>query len=225
MYETLSEHGVEGKKSPEEAESIVSGIMDNMDVSPVFHDRFSEPLVAQGVVEACRIDGEIDTELLKRYLAHSSQFDRAAFHNRDLIFGEEVVIPQHDQNLQENGDLRRRESGPRINVEDLDVAVGVDPRYVLMFRATQPSAEPKPELYWTTNPAETLHGLHVELGSRAPSAIILIASLASVAENGVIGDINDDGGVAMRQLGDRNYSQSNALASIARQAPESEWDD
>lgn len=209
--------------SPEDAEELVSSIMYDIEgISPLVYDQFSEPIVAQGIVEACRRpDGEIDIELLRGYVANSSRFSEASHRRSDVIFGETVVIPEDDQNLHESGNRRREESGQRLEVEALR-AVGIDPQYVLMFRVTQPSAEPKPELYWTSDPSETLHGLNVELGSRASSAIILIDSLAAIARNdGLIRDINDDGGVAVRQIGLGSYDQASALASMKRPGADS----
>lgn len=93
--------------------------------------------------------------------------------------------------------------------------MGVDPEKVLMFRVTQPGG-PKPEYYWTTDFMEARGSLALELGeAQRKTSIILVDTLLSVAENGgLIRDMNDDQGVAVRQIGTAPYDQESAIAAV-----------
>ena len=73
-----------------------------------------------------------------------------------------------------------------------------------------------PELYWTTDVMEVRGGLSVELGKQRKTAVILIDTLDSVARNGgLMRDVNDDSGVAVRQIGLEGYDQSDAIGVIS----------
>ncbi len=128
------------------------------------------------------------------------------------LFGEEVHIPETSH---ASGKIRRAESGARINVNFLRNQ-GTNPARVLFFRLTQPSDQPKPEYYWTSDYFETQHGLTQEIPSeQRKTAIVLVASLDVINNNGgLIQDINDDGGLAVRQIGSHNFDQNLALAKI-----------
>jgi hypothetical protein len=96
-------------------------------------------------------------------------------------------------------------------------ASGVDPTRVLFFRVTQPSEHPKPELYWTSDFAETKGGLGIELGAQASTSVILVSTLEDISHNGgLMDDINDDSGIAVRQIGLNNFDQNDALLILPR---------
>ena len=128
---------------------------------------------------------------------------------------QEVVELPTGHGSHRDGRPRRAESGDRLDFERLR-NYGVDPTKVLIFRVTQPSDEPVPELYWTTDFMEVRGGLSVELGKQRKTAVILIDTLDSVARNGgLMRDVNDDSGVAVRQIGLEGYDQSDAIGVIS----------
>jgi len=140
---------------------------------------------------------------LKEYIRHSSRFSLLA--RRGGIFGHIAAIPQTHNNLDVRGDLRRHEEGPVVDMGAV-VDNGVDPSHVLYFRVTQPSEAPKAEYYWTR-----------ELGAGALTAVILVSTLAAISQNGgLIRDMNDDDGIAVRQIGFEAFDQSEALAVLSR---------
>jgi len=128
------------------------------------------------------------------------------------LFGEEVNIPETKH---ADGRTRRAESGYKINVGYLP-SVGIDASKVLFFRITQPSDEPKPEYYWTSDYFETVRGLDAEVsGEQRENAVILVADLATINENeGLIQDINDDEGISIRQIGTGPFDQKKAIAKF-----------
>jgi len=128
------------------------------------------------------------------------------------LLGEEVNI---SETAHEDGRTRRAESGQRVNVEYLR-SQGIDPSKVLFFRITQDSDTPKPEYYWTSDYGETQRGLRVEVSpEKRKTAVILVADLETINQNdGLIQDMNDDEGLAVRQIGTGNFDQRKALAKI-----------
>lgn len=143
-------------------------------------------------------------------IAFTGEFNRLAPH----AFQEVVELPT-GHGSHRDGRPRRAESGDRLDFERLR-NYGVDPTKVLIFRVTQPSDEPVPELYWTTDFMEVRGGLSVELGKQRKTAVILIDTLDSVARNGgLMRDVNDDSGVAVRQIGLEGYDQSDAIGVIS----------
>lgn len=142
-------------------------------------------------------------------IAFSSKFDQVA----PELFQENVELPEGHGNYS-NGHPRRAESGARLDLERVK-QYGIDPAKVIFFRVTQPSDDPKPEFYWTTDFMETRGGLGAELGKQRQTAVILIDTLEAIAKNnGLMRDINDDAGVAVRQLGLDNYDQATAIGRI-----------
>lgn len=129
------------------------------------------------------------------------------------LFREEVIIPE---TIHHNGRTRRSEQGYRIDVEYLR-SIGVDPSKVLFFRITQPSDTPKQEYYWTSDYRETKQGLTAEIPvSQRSSAVILVADLDTINSNGgLIQDINDDQGLAVRQIGVGPFDQKLVTGKLA----------
>jgi hypothetical protein len=151
---------------------------------------------------------------IKEYLRHSNRF---AFLDRERLFdrSQPVVIPESSNNLTQLGNLRPEETGYRLDM-DFVRASGIDPAKVLYFRATQPGG-PKPEYYWTSDINEAKRELREELGVQAAAAAVLVSSLEDISCNGgLMNDINDDGGVAVRQIGLDNFNQNDALLVLGR---------
>ena len=92
----------------------------------------------------------------------------------------------------------------------------IDPSKVLFFRRTIPSKDPKPEFFWTSDYFETRQGLTAEISPKnRDTAIIIVASLDAINKNGgLIQDINDDQGIAVRQIGTDNFDQNLALTKF-----------
>lgn len=146
-------------------------------------------------------------------IVFTSEFNRTARHFEDQLFQEIVELPA-GHGTHRDGRPRRAESGARLDLERVKEC-GIDPTKVLMFRVTQPSDEPMPELYWTTDFIEVRGGLGLELGKQRETSVILIDTLDSVASNGgLMRDINDDAGIAVRQLGLNKYDQASAVGVI-----------
>jgi hypothetical protein len=130
------------------------------------------------------------------------------------LFGKEILA---EESFHEDKEKRRSKSGYYINLQYLrEVGINVD--RVLFFRLTQPLLENefKPELYWTSDYFETRKGLRVEVaGEQRESSIVLVASLEAISKNGgLIQDVNDDNGLAVRQLENKSFSQSEALVKF-----------
>ncbi len=128
------------------------------------------------------------------------------------LFGEEVHIPE---TYHASGEIRSAQSGNRIDLDFLRDQ-GIDPSRVLFFRITQPTEQLKPEYYWTSDYFETKKGLSREISpEERKNAIILVASLDAINNNeGLIKDINDDSGLAVRQIGTDNFDYNLALTKI-----------
>lgn len=126
------------------------------------------------------------------------------------LFAEEVHIPE---TRHADGRTRRAESNYRVNAEYLRT-IGIDSSKILFFRITQPSDEPKPEYYWTSDYFETLRGLDIEVaGKQRDTAVILVSDLGTINQNeGLIQDMNDDEGLSVRQIGTGHFGQNNAIA-------------
>lgn len=74
-----------------------------------------------------------------------------------------------------------------INTSKYTQRVEHDPNYVLFFRRTLPSADPKPEEYWTEDYVQVSRGLPWELPHGGPHrlhSIILCDSLKHLLSNG-----------------------------------------
>lgn len=93
------------------------------------------------------------------------------------LLGEEITIPETQH---AGGRQRRAESGYKINVDYLKT-IGLDPKKILFFRATQPSLTPKPEYYWTSDYFETVRGLTAEIPpEQRKTSVILVADLETI---------------------------------------------
>jgi len=180
-------------------------------VDPFVIERFKDPNVFYALLE--RVQG--NAQELVDFLDNTSQLEAAlradssaAGENR--ILGETVDIPE---SVHADGRPRRAESGQKIHLEEIRRR-GIDPSKVLFFRVTQPGESPKPEYYWTTDFFETQRGLTREIPwDKRASAVTLIADLATIAgEAGVIQDINDDQGVAIRQISLEPFDTSQCIA-------------
>jgi len=143
--------------------------------------------------------------------------ERNKRHDGDLsgLFGNEINLPE---SVHFNGRIRRAESGNRINIDYLK-SIGIDPSKVLFFRVTQPpvnTTSQKPEYYWTSDYFEVCRGLQSEISpDQRENAIILVAGIDKINLNGgLIQDVNDDNGLAVRQIGQANFDQSTALTKI-----------
>lgn len=176
-------------------------------LSPVFLDKYDD----QALLDALAQNGAID---IKELIRHSARF--AELSQTGDIYGPVMEIPESPDNTMWDGQPRRHETGHTIDLDKVR-AGGVDPDQVLYFRVTQPSDTPKPEYYWTTDLTEVRNGLNQELGPHAVTAEILVSTLGTIAQNeGLIRDVNDDGGVPVRQIGLAPFDQSGAIAVLNR---------
>jgi len=184
-------------------------------VSPFISETF-DPDLFQSLPEEIRGD----EQELAVFVLNMSKFskiislERRERSRRDMsgLLGEEIQI---EETTHSNDRKRRAESGKRVNIDFLRDQ-GIDPTKVLFFRSTQPADQPKPEFYWTSDYYETRRGLRREISQeKRKTAIILVASLDVINKNGgLIQDINDDSGLAVRQIGTDNFDQNLALTEI-----------
>ncbi len=162
--------------------------------------------------------------LLSEYIEHTGNFNNLISSERSKrfqgdtsgLFGEEVTVAKTKTS---NGRLREEETGYKINVDYLKT-IGIDPARVLFFRATQPmSDQPKPERYWTSDFNETVKGLNREIPpTLRKTAVILVSDLQTVADNGgLLQDINDDSGLAVRQISPAPFNQHRAITQFKAQ--------
>ena len=180
-------------------------------ISPIIQDDLDYPPLINA------LESSVGSEL-KEYVRHSNRYFETAWRRDSEIFGEVVAIPPAADNLHREGQPRRHEEGQLIDMDAVQQA-GIDPFHVLYFRVTQPSVSPAPEYYWTSDFSETRHGLHKELGASAKTAVILVSTLGHIAQNGgLMRDINDDSGVAVRQIGFAPFDQQSegVLAILPR---------
>lgn len=212
--------GNEPKYDPEVSQTVDSastalkqqGLEENAFVTSYFKD--------PELFHALPAEIRTNLSLLMEYIKATSKFNDLVEKERSRRFrgdtmgllAEEVNIPK---SLHISGGTRRAEEGYRVNVDYLRT-VGIDPTKVLFFRITQPSSQPKPEYYWTSDYWETVHGLTVEVhGEQREKSVILVADLETINQNGgLIQDINDDSGLAVRQIGLKPFGQNQALAFL-----------
>lgn len=162
---------------------------------------------------------------LSLIIENSGKFDNIIHIERDkrhkginpCLFGEKVYIPE---TMMQNNRKRRAQEGYRINVEYI-VSQGIDPTKVMFFRVTMPLGVPKPEYFWTSDYFETVSGLTAEIPYEdRQKSIILVADLLTINQNGgLIQDINDDNGLAVRQIGTNPFDQRKALTSFKPNYP------
>lgn len=214
------ESAYQPKISPEAAERIGDVLAtlkdEGLDVGTWTQEVFTDPDLFNALPVAIREDAGS----LRDYIANSEKFFRRIDEERLKppgsegagLLGEVVEAPSIPH---QDGRVRHAESGRKIDVAYLRT-IGIDPSKVLFYRVTQPSDAPKPEYYWTSDYFETVRGLNVEIPSeQRRSAVVLVADLETIdANGGLIQDINDDIGLAVRQLGQTPFDQKETLATI-----------
>ncbi len=203
------------------AEKLVADIVHQIsqegeDIPQIMTKVFSDSRLFNALPIAIRENAE----LFGAYLVNSSRFyeiltneQRKNFEGETRgLFGP-VITLSHGTHA--NGKPRRTEEGYEINVEYLS-SQNIDPTKVLFYRKTQPGTDPKPELYWTSDFYQTQVGLQKEIsGDAAESAVTLVCDLSTINNNdGLIQDVNDDSGLAVRQKGIDTFDQKNCLAII-----------
>ncbi len=184
-------------------------------INAFYLERLKDRRFLEGLTVAAEWHG---TKVIE-YMKHSSRYsiiDRwGGEHGGVHDIKNEVTVPQSPDNLHANGNLRRVEKHDRFNM-DYVISKGIDPNYVLYFRATRPSVTPKPEYYWTSDFREVNYGLQQEGSNRQADSIVLVSTLSQIAENGgLMIDVNDDEGIAVRQIGLASYHQADALFSYS----------
>lgn len=193
-------------------ERLISGIFQELqdegeEINPMYWEK----------TEIYPFLANIEASELKEYIRHSNRYYSLTRSSDLFDRSKKVVIPVSDDNKHAKGQLRREEEGYKLSFEFLK-SISIDPTKVLYFRVTQPSLEPKPEYYWTNDASEVVGGLRVELGRQRETAIILVSTLWAIAQNGgLIDDINDDDGIAVRQIGFDVFDQTDALAVCVQQ--------
>ncbi|MBP7820755.1 hypothetical protein KA025_00315 [Candidatus Saccharibacteria bacterium] len=192
--------------------ALATLLAEGEDVNPAFLDKIDNEELIIGLLEAAEPSGIPIAE----YIRHSNRFSNINRFGEIFGRGSPIVIEESEDNLYQSGRLRPSEMGYTLSfqyLEDNDI----DPSLVLYFRATQPSDVPKPEYYWTSDFGEVKNGLGRELGNHADTAVILVSTLKDIANNGgLMSDINDDSGIAVRQIGLGTYDQSRALFILPR---------
>lgn len=196
-------------------------------VQPLF-DRLKKEGIEPGFITSeifCDINfndqflNQFPAEEQYQYLKNTSLFESklkkdnwlSAAGEPNTMFGAETVAPEISK---ANGAIIPPESGKVIEIDNLREA-GIDTSKVLIFRATQPSDQSKPEYYWTTDYFETKKGLSAEMGeSNRKTAIILVSNLEQICEGGAIKDKNDDNGLSLRRIDMSSYDQKTALGKI-----------
>lgn len=159
-------------------------------------------------------------DALLSYLQNSSKFDgiitlernKAPSKEKEGLLGKEIILTE---GFHADGRQRRVEEGYLIQLDYLK-ELKIDPSKVLVFRVTQPSNEPKPEYYWTTDLFETKRGLRREISpEKRSTSVILVGDLDTISKNGgLIQDVNDDNGMAFRQIGVREFDQKDCVSII-----------
>ncbi len=163
----------------------------------------------------CLPDNLKSPEALALYLENCSAFFNLKYDGNAGIFGEEISLPESSHH---DGRVRRAEEGRQILLDKVR-ETGVDPKYVLYFRVTQPIDEPKPEYYWTNDFYETTRGLRQEISEeKRKTSIILCSTLEDIErDGGLIEDINDDQGIAVRRINTGSYDQKRCLFTIKKE--------
>lgn len=178
---------------------------------PLIVEMFEDPKFFSGLP----MELQQDIPLLAEYIENTSRFHQILGKEKreeSGLFAERITIPETKN---EAGKTRASEQGRKVNLDYLS-SIGIDPARVLVFRVTQPSETPKPEYYWTTDFFETQRGLTREIGpEKRKSAITLISNLKTIAgKSGLIQDINDDNGLAVRQIDTNSFDQKQCIGII-----------
>lgn len=188
------------------------------EANPFITEYFRNPILFNALPKEIRDNDQ----LLLEYIENTGKFNDLIGHERQRefkgekpdLFGEKVHL---QGTVHADGRKRSAQDGCRINIDYLH-SVGIDPTKVLFFRMTQPMGEqPKPEYYWTSDFFEVIEGLNREVvPSKRQTAIILVADMQTINENGgLIQDINDDNGIAVRQIGEGPFNQHIALTQFS----------
>ena len=184
--------------------------------------QFADPRLIDGLATLEQESGVPVTE----YLRHSHRYNR--WHSNQEMFTPPIEITlsetlgavalgTHPLNVHVDGSPRRHEEGHLLSLNGVRKA-GIDPSKVLFYRVTQPADGAKPEYYWTSDALEVRTGLRSELGHNADTAVVLVSTLEEIAKNGgLIDDINDDQGHAVRQASFDSFDQQRSLFTFPRQ--------
>lgn len=208
-------------KEDEEVNKKIGSVVDSItrqgeQVNPFVLECFEDPDLFHSLPEEIKSNEQKLSELVlnmsKFHGIITSERQKRWSGDMSGLFGDEVYIAE---TVHANGKIRRAESDYKINVDYLRTRE-IDPSQILFFRITQPTDKPKPEYYWTSDYFETQRGLTREISSeQRETAVILVASLDVINNNeGLIQDINDDNGLAVRQIGTGNFDQTLALTKI-----------
>jgi len=191
-------------------------------INPMVADYFKDPSLYNSLPQEIRESENRFAEII----AHSMAFNDFVYKARKKVWsgdksgflGEEVSIPETTHH---DGRTRRAETGEKLNLTAL-VEENINPDMVLFFRVTQSSDQPKPEYYWTSDYYETKRGLNAEIPrEQREKAVILVAPLSAVDENkGLIADINDDEGLAVRQIGQGPFDTSKCISKFKAESEE-----
>lgn len=216
-FELPSVAGPEKKKiDSETAVNAAMGLIQrrNGETNPFVWETFSDPRLFAALSEDVQASPEALADLIEQNNEFANLLGQARRKPAEAagLFREEVALPE---SAHADGRVRRAESGPRINLEYLE-SQGIDPSKIMLFRITQPADVPKPELYWTSDFFETVRGLQQEIPAELRStAVILAADLATLDEGGgLIQDVNDDNGLAVRRISPDPFDQKQCMAKI-----------
>lgn len=179
---------------------FVSQIPDNI--------KNNQPEIARYMFHSSRLFDILNKETEKKFIGETSG-----------LLGESPRIDGSQTGLETEN---RNQHGPVVNVKYLET-LGIDPKYILFFRVTQPQKEePKLESYWTSDFYETQKGLTREISpDMRKTSITLVASLAEISgDSTLIQDINDDSGLAVQRLSTTPFNQNRSLFVIARNQPD-----
>lgn len=176
-------------------------------VTPNIEQTFTDPALYHALPDSVRTESNL-TEVIDNTQRYYDLVSKERLKANSPLFGEEVTIPQ---SAKADGGLRDIQTGRKINVDYVEQQ-GIDPEKVFFFRRTQPSTQPKPEYFWSSDHAEVTRGLTVEIPVAArEKSVVLVADLKTISTNGgLIEDINDIG--AVRQIGLEPFDQGKAIA-------------
>lgn len=216
-FEFPSAVGPEKKKiDPETAVNAAMGLIQRRsgETNPFVWEMFSDPRLFEALPESVQESPEALADLIEQNNKFANLLGQARRNPAETtgLFGAEVELPE---SAHADGRVRRAESGPRINVDYLRNH-GIDPGKIMLFRITQPAEAPKPEHYWTSDFFETVRGLKQEIPApQRVTAVILAADLATLNQGeGLIQDVNDDNGLAVRRISPGPFDQKKCLARI-----------
>jgi len=186
------------------------------EVNPLVVEDFEDPSFFNSLPEEIRSSNE----RLMEYLDNSQKFANIIDEEREKrfggdmsgLFGDTISAPETSH---ADGRERMAEKNYIVNVDYLRTK-NIDPSKVLFFRLTQPSDVPKPEYYWTSNLSEVQKGLRVEVPKALrETAIILVSDMETISRNGgLLQDINDDSGLAVRQIGVEGFDQTKVITKF-----------